>query len=195
MSKMNSPLFVFLVAKEYFENGTLYASKYFQMSKDGTIKPFNNLIHTKLCVPATNISFSLELVFKAFLMQTGLKKFDHNLLKLFELLPDKVKSDIIEHYNSHDIYKKYVTVQLINSDGNEHGKIKKAYYSTKSVEFIPMMLDTHKLSFLTFRYLHEFKGNEAQDFYFREFSNFTFSALSILGKSLDLAVVSIPLNN
>ena len=194
MSKMNSPLFIFLVAKEYFENGTLYASKYFKMSKDGTIKSFDNLIHAKLCVPATNISFSLELVLKAFLMQTGLKKFDHNLHKLFELLPANVKSEIIEHYNSHDIYKNYITVQLINGDGTEHGKIKRSYYSKKSAEFIPLMLDTHKLAFLNFRYLHEFQGNQTQDFYFREFSNFTFSALSVLGKSLDLVVVSTPLN-
>src|SRR5689334_12709580 len=107
MSKMNSPLFIFHAAKEYFENGTLYASKYFKLNKDGIIKPFDSMIHPKLCVPATNISFSLELVFKAFLMQDGVKKFGHNLIELYELLHADIKKRIIENYKSHNIYKNY----------------------------------------------------------------------------------------
>ena len=128
---MNSPFFIFHVAKEYFENGTLYASKYFKLNKDGSIKPFDTMIHPKLCMPATNISFSLELVFKAFLLQNGVKKFVHNLIELYKLLDTHIKRRIVENYKAHNIYKNYIAVRLMESDGNEHGKIEKFYHSMK----------------------------------------------------------------
>ncbi len=190
---MNSPLFLFHAAKEYFENGTLYASKYFKMNKDGSTKPFDTFIHSKLCVPATNLSFSLELVFKGFLMQSNVTYLRHDLAKLYELLDIDFKKRIIEHYKNHNTYKNYMTVKLIDGDGTSHGKIEKFYSSMKEEDFIPSMLEKHKLAFIDFRYLHEFKGNQEWLFDFKEFSNFTFSALSILGQTLSLAVVPTPL--
>ena len=192
---MNSPLFLFHAAKEYFVNGTLYSAKYFKMDKDGSVKPFDAFIHAKLCVPATNISFSLELILKAFLMQSGKRKWGHDLFELYGLLDIELKNKIVEHYGSHNTYKNYMTVRLIDKDGASHGKIEKFYATVKDSTFIPKMLETHKLAFLNYRYLNDFKGDQEWQFDFREFSNFTFSALTILGQTLGLNVVSTTLKD
>jgi hypothetical protein len=190
MGKMNSPFFIFHAAKEYFENGTLYASKYFKVKKNEVVKSFDSMIHPKLCVPATNISFSLELAFKALLLQSGIKKTGHNLIELYKLLDNGIKDKIIQHYKSHDTYKNYIAIRLIESSGEEHGKIEAFKYPNNDENFILSMLETHKLSFLNFRYMYEFESSSEWIFYFREFSNFTFSVLTVLGQTLNLTIVS-----
>jgi hypothetical protein len=192
MGKMNSPLFIFCAAKEFFENGTLYASKHFKMKG---AKSFDSMIHPKFCVPATNISFSLELAFKAFLLQSGIKKSNHDLIKLYKLLNDDIKTKIVEHYKSHDTYKDYIAIRLIESNGKEHGKIEFLRYQSSDETFILSMLETHKSAFLNFRYMHEFEAPQEWLFYFREFSNFTFSVLTILGQTLGLTVVCKKVSN
>ena len=192
MGKMNSPFFLFHAAKEFFENGTTYASKYFKRNTDGTLKPFDSLTHPKLCVPATNISFSLELILKGFLMQAGKRKNGHNLSDLYNCLDEDLKRRIVEHYKMHDTFKNYINVHVNEESGNSHGQIERIYQSSKNEEEILLMLDKHKLSFINFRYLHEFQKSQDSFFYFKEFSNLTFSALVILGETLNLKVVTVP---
>ncbi|OIR13152.1 hypothetical protein GALL_55360 [mine drainage metagenome] len=191
MSKLNSTLFIFYAAKEYFENGTNYASKYFKINKNGLVKPFDSVTHAKLCVPASNISFSLELVFKALLMNNGVKKNLHDLYELYILLPIEIKQKIILHYKNHNTYKDFVRIRLIESQENHHGEQQIVFNTLPAENFIPFMLETHKSAFINFRYLHEFNEKEEWYFFFKEFSNLTFSALTILGESLNLKVVSV----
>src|SRR5690349_9646435 len=124
MSKIDSPSFLFLAAKEFFENGTLYAAKHFKIKKEAQLDLSDSIIHSKLCVPATNIAFSLELAFKAFLKQSGIRAKGHDLINLFGLLNADTKSQLIEHYNSHDTYQDYIVVRITNN-GGEHGKLYK----------------------------------------------------------------------
>jgi hypothetical protein len=78
---------------------------------------------------------------------------------------------------------------LINGDGKSHGKTEILNLPEKNQKFILSLLKTHELAFLNFRYLYDNKVKKDQYFYFREFSNFAFSALSILGKTLNITVV------
>src|SRR5690349_953653 len=110
MTEMNSPLFLFHAAKEFFENGTVYASKYFKRAVDGKTDLSSKTIHPKLCVPATNITFSLELIFKAFLMQSQTNKFGHDLVSLYALLNCDIKARILDHYKGHDTYKNFIGI-------------------------------------------------------------------------------------
>lgn len=104
---------------------------------------------------STNISFGLELVLKAFLMQSGIRKFGHDLVSLYGLLNIDLKNKIIEHYKGHDTYKSYIAIQLISSNGDDHGKINKIYSLIRDEKQIAEMLEAHKLAFSSFRYLHE----------------------------------------
>jgi len=190
-SKFDSAFFMFFTAKEFFENGTTYAGKYFKMVNNQIVKPFDNYVHAKLCAPATNISFSLELAFKAILKHYGLlpKKPEHNLLKLFYYIPDDIRQKIIAHYQTHDTYKAYVTIHLTNISPAEHGRMKQEPLPEKTESFVVSMLNENSLAFIRFRYLHEYDG-APWIFRFREFSNIVFSALTILGELLNINVTS-----
>jgi hypothetical protein len=74
MGKMNSPEFLFMAAVEFFENGTLYAGKYFMMKDNVAKVAFDSTTHAKLVVPASYISFGLELALKGCLKFHGISK-------------------------------------------------------------------------------------------------------------------------
>ncbi|HWK02431.1 MAG TPA: hypothetical protein VNS58_02290 [Puia sp.] len=102
MSPLNSPLFIFHAAKDFFEKGSLAASENFK-EKDNEVKQYDTMIHPKLCMPIVNIVFGLELIFKGISMQsTGKFNSGHNILKLFDALNSDVKDKIILHYQTHD---------------------------------------------------------------------------------------------
>ncbi len=190
MTKLNQPLFLFLAAKEYFENGMKYASKYFRIKNGKLIKPFNGKIHSKLCVPTTNITFALELAFKSFLMLKKNKKNGHDLMDLFKLVDESYKKRIFAHYIDHDTYKNYISVKLNNYDGEEHGTFDMINVRSKTENYVIEMILEHKDTFINFRYLYEYDGKSNRNFYFREFGNYVFSVLVILGEELGLKVVS-----
>jgi hypothetical protein len=183
---MNTPFFLFHVAKEYFENGTLYASKYFKTTNFSTQ---DNSIFQKLCVPATNISFSLELTFKAFLMGSQAPR-EHDLFKLYGLIDAGIKKRIFENYRSHNTYKDYTTINLLDGDGKDHGKVEIIRNINKDEKYILAMLKKHRSSFVNFRYVFDLKKDQKWSFDFKDFSNFTLSALTILGETLNLKVVT-----
>ncbi len=188
MTKLNSPLFLLLAAKEYFENGSLYAGKYFKLKNGEIIVPFDSTTHAKIVVPATNISFGLELALKGCLMYKGVTKWGHDLKELYNLLPEDLRNRIIEHFKTNDHYSNYVIIRMQNGDGSGHGYTERIRYTRLDDEFIPSLLEKHKLAFQYFRYMHEFPGDEVWQFDFREFSNFTFSVIKILGELIDLKI-------
>lgn len=188
-TELNQPLFLFLAAKEYFENGTHYASKFFRLKEGKLITPFDGATHAKLCVPATNISFGTELSFKALLMLKGIRRKSHDLSILFNALDKATKESIINHYINHDHYKSYISIRLTYHSTAPHGSYQFLNLNTKSKEFIFLMLESHKLAFEKYRYLYEYDGKSEWWFHFREFSNFSFSVLFILGEKLGHKVV------
>jgi len=118
MEGINSPLFIFHAAKEYFENGTSYASKYFKKSGSELVVPFDSLTHAKLCVPATNITFALELTFKGILKLSATISKGHNLEKLYKSIAADIRDKIFDHYQSHNVYGKYITIRIANGLGH-----------------------------------------------------------------------------
>jgi hypothetical protein len=193
MQGINSPLFIFHAAKEYFENGTCYASKYFKKDTSGLLVPFDSLTHAKLCVPATNISFSLELAFKGLLqLSSGITR-GHDLEKLYRLLNVDIRNKIFDHYQSHDVYQKYITIRLGNGIG--HGTTQIIPRPVSEKDFLESIIATQRLAFVDFRYLFEFPADGEFFFYFKEFSNYAFSALSIFGEMLGLKVESVSTKN
>jgi hypothetical protein len=189
MTELNQPLFLFLAAKEYFENGMNYASKYFRIKDGVLIKPFDGAVHSKLCVPITNVSFALELAFKSLLMLKSTKKTGHDLMVLFEKLDESFKNKIFAHYKTYDSYRNYISIRLTYRGDKEHGTFELIKQQSKTETFVLDMIQVHKDTFKDFRYLYEFDGKSNWHFYFREFGNYIFSVLVILGEELGHKVV------
>jgi hypothetical protein len=189
MSKLNSPFFILHTAIDFFEKGTAAASDKFKIKED-QVPTFDSMIHPKLCMPAVNIMFSLELALKGLLKHSNRQLRSHDVLKLFKALDPEIRARIIDHYHSHDVYKKYIAIRLLEGDGTGHAT--KYYFMgpARSEEGVLELLDRHKRYFEIFRYLFEFDNSREHIFMFREMSNFTFSILVILGETMDISIVS-----
>jgi hypothetical protein len=120
----------------------------------------------------------------------SLKRGD-DLKELFELLPDEIAQRIIVYYNGNDHYKNYAVIRINNGDGTKHGTAEAYSYNRFDSCFISSLLEEHKLAFPNFRYLHEFPHNGVWYFNFREFSNFAFAAIAILGELLGKTVQTV----
>lgn len=188
---LNSPFFIFHAAADFFERGTLAAADNFKSEESG-IKQFDSMIHPKLCMPIVNITFALELTFKGLLKQSNSKPIrTHDLEKLFKELNSEIKEKIVEHYKSHDTYKKLIGIRLIHDNEAEHSKPNYLPAPSKDENGISEILKMHRRYFEDFRYLFDVDEQKEYVFLFREFSNLSFSALVILGETLNLQVVSI----
>lgn len=187
--KMNSPLFLLHAAIDFFEKGTAVASDRFK-ERDGKEIKFDSMIHPKLCMPAVNIIFGLELGLKGLLKHAGLDIKGHDIFKLYKSLDLGTKDRLIEHYNSHGIYDKYVSVRLLAGDGTGHSTRYTFYAPTKDEKGVKQLLNSHKEYFQFFRYLFEFDESKEYVFIFSYISNFTFSVLTVLGEKIGTTIVS-----
>lgn len=187
--KMNSPLFLLHAAIDFFEKGTAAASDRFKERVGQPIK-FDSMIHPKLCMPAVNIIFGLELALKGLLKHASLDIKGHDILKLYKALDPATKERIIKHYNSHGTYDKYISVRLRAGDGTGHSTRYLFLAPSKDEKGIKQLLNSHKEYFQLFRYLFEFDETREYIFIFSHISNFTFSVLAILGEKIGTKIVS-----
>ena len=188
---LNTPFFIFHAAVDFFQRGTLAAADNFKAEESG-LKQFDSMVHPKLCMPIVNITFALELVFKGLLKQSNSNPIrTHDLKKLFKELDSNIKIKIVEHYKGHDTYKKLIGIRLMHGDGTEHSKPNYLPAPSKDENGITELLKMHRRYFEDFRYLFEVDEKKEYVFLFREFSNLSFSALTVLGETLNLKVVSI----
>jgi len=187
MNKLNSPYFIVHVSSEFLKNGAKAASLYFKAEKD-EVKQYDSLIHAKLSVPVVNIMLSLELTFKGLIKHAGKEQHGHDVLALFDALEPAVRRKLIDHYSSHDHYKKFVTIRLMTGDGSQHSAFSFFPSPSKDEAGVRALLALHKKHFIDFRYLFEYDETTEVFVYFRELLNLAFSALKILGDTQKVIV-------
>ena len=187
MSKLDSPYFMVHVSSEFLKNGAKAAGQYFKAEK-GEVKQFDSLILAKISVPVVNIMLSLELTLKGLIKDAGKRPWGHDVLELFDALEGDVRDRIIEHYRSHDHYRKYVPIRIMAGDGSLPARPGPFTPIPKDRDGVRELLALHRKHFIDFRYLFEYDEKMEVFIYFRELLNLAFSAIKILGDTQNVIV-------
>jgi len=191
MGSLNTPYFIVHVASEFLNKGAEAAKEHFKAEK-GELKNYDRFIIAKLSVPVVNILLALELLFKGLLKHKGKRGWGHNVRELFDALDPDVRAQIVDHYRSHDHFKKYLAIKL--GSGLKHSEFTLFPGFPKDENGIREMLGIHQDHFVEFRYLFEHDDADVVVIHFRELLNLTYSALFILGETQHLKVEIKPLS-
>jgi HEPN domain-containing protein len=121
---------------------------------------YNPALVSNLTVGATNISFAVELYFKAINMAiTQKNEFGHDLLKLYQKLPKETQDDItriyllaLKEYKS-DLKSFRV---VISSEENKDNHMKNNPIDSENLD---LLLRRHSKTFIRWRYMHEVKSD------------------------------------
>jgi len=185
MGSLNTPYFIVHVASEFLNKGAEAAKEHFKADKV-EIKHYDRFIIAKLSVPVVNILFALELLFKGLLKHKGKERRGHNVMELFDALDPDIRAQIVDHYRSHDHFKKYLAIKL--GSGLRHSGFTLFPGFPKNENGIRDMLAIHQDHFVEFRYLFEHDDAEVVVIHFRELLNLTYSALCVLGETQHVKV-------
>lgn len=189
MGSLNTPFFIVHVASEFLNKGAEAAKEHFKTEKN-EIKQYDNLIHAKLSVPVVNIIFALELIFKGLIKYSGNELRGHNVLELYDALDPYLRARIVDHYLSHDHFKKFEAIKL--ASGVKHSQFTYFRGFSKNESGVRELLDIHKKYFVDFRYLFEYNDADVVVIHFRELLNLAYSALFVLGETQNVKVQMKP---
>jgi hypothetical protein len=189
MGSLNTPYFIVHVASEFLNMGVEAAGKHFKAEK-GEIKRYDKFIVAKLSVPVVNIIFALELLFKGLIKYAGKEIRGHNVIELFDALNPDVRGRIVDHYRSHNHYKKFLAIKLASGLGHSEFTMFPGF--SKNESGIREILAIHQKHFVDFRYLFEYDDSNVVFVHFRELLNLTYSALFILGETQNVKIQVIP---
>jgi hypothetical protein len=145
-----TPQFLYNTAVEFHSISvsrcrTIFNKKYFNQQ---------GIIHLQIIVPATNLSFALELIIKAILIsKTGRFPKKHNLLHLYIALPDSARTDIEKIYKTLKVSKTAFPSFRFVVTGSPPDT--RAQYDSISDEIIGQ-LKIHDDSFVKWRYVFSF---------------------------------------
>jgi len=174
-----NPRGLYNISKEFFLVGITSAENHFQKEEIARGTDINTIKLT--AVPATNLSFSLELSLKGI----HLLKFQsipktHSLLKLFTTLPKDVQLSIQQ--NPHKAaYANYFIVGMSEEANRQFNK--KISFETGDMNEVLNNLELQDQAFITFRYLFEIGLEQKLTWLNYKFmANMAHSTLEILGE-------------
>ncbi|MBC7935384.1 MAG: hypothetical protein H7Y86_08540 [Rhizobacter sp.] len=158
------------MAKNFLENGKLLAEPLKKLASNDGLHAF-----TQTVVPATNISFALELSLKGLLLLSDEKKvFSHKLKSLFDLLPDELKDEIYIDYGNNAYADDLVSILMVQCNAETY-RTQHNPLPTDSKDLIQYTLDKHDDAFVVFRYLFEF-GKPTEEHFEERFFNYKLMA-------------------
>lgn len=149
--KIYTPRFIFNSAIEFYNLGSDRCKQIF------TGDYLNDKsLYLKVPAPATNLSFSVELILKALLLyRNGKHPKEHSLQKLYYSLPSDDQGGIERIYSNADIDKqKFPSIRYIALDYKNQNTSSVNYSSIK--EEMSYELVNHDYSFVKWRYVFSF---------------------------------------
>lgn len=172
-----NPNGIYNLSREFLNVGIIAANKHLESENEWQGTNINTI--KLVTVPATNISFALELSLKGLLLlQKNEVPKTHSLLKLFNTLTDEIKLKI-QQKPMREVYSHYFIVD-IGDDFNRTFNSNLSYVSGDLRE-IENNLQIHDNTFVDFRYFFEV-GQKGKPIYFNYYFmiNFTHNCLETL---------------
>jgi hypothetical protein len=139
------------------------AVDFFNLAHDRCLELFNReykddgSLYVRITAPATNLSFAVELMLKSLLLKlTGSFPKKHNLVILYNKLPEFLKGEIIINYSGKTVsprlfpsfrYLAMVSASKYSKDKPKHSSVAKE---------IDYELELHDESFVNWRYVFSF---------------------------------------